>query len=496
MIKIVNSKIDCEQLLDSVQSELCGAAVLFVGTTRKFTDGRETVTLAYECYREMALKKMEQLRSLAMERWPIEKCAIVHRVGLVELKQASIAVAVSSPHRKDSFEAANWLVDTLKKEVPIWKQERWADGSTEWVHPNDANLNLDNSPNSAHFHPITDGVPTMMTQGGPDRRPLLDRFGRIHQSLRLSVTDRCNIRCFYCMPESVKFLPRTNLLSFEEIHQVVGLMASLGVQQVRITGGEPLVRSELWKLIELIRSIPEINDIGLTTNGILLANQAERLRKSGLDRLNISLDTVDEERFRKITRRTGLHQVLEGIRAAQDCGFDRIRINAVSIKGMTEAEIEPLANFCRESKLELRFIEFMPLDGDEAWENQQVLSGQRVREIIEATVGVLHPVERTDPSQPAIDYAYDDGLRVGFINSVTEPFCSTCNRLRLTAEGRIRNCLFANDEWDLREPIRAGADDAQLEELIRKCVAAKRLGHGSDSGIFVRPQRAMYQIGG
>jgi cyclic pyranopterin phosphate synthase len=327
--------------------------------------------------------------------------------------------------------------------------------------------------------------------------PIVDTFGRVHTSLRVGVTDRCNIRCFYCMPEVVKFLPQRDVLSFEEIERMVRILASLGINRVRITGGEPLVRAEIWKLIAMIRGIEGIRDIALTTNGLLLAEQAEQLKSAGLDRLNVSLDTVDPLVFERITRRKGLEKVLSGIATAQQAGFENIRLNAVSIAGISETEIVPLAKFARDQNLELRFIEFMPLDADEAWQTGQVLSGDDVKQLISAEVGSLIPCERSDSSQPAVDFRYSDGIgSIGFINSVTEPFCSACDRMRITAEGKFRNCLFSSVEWDLRAALRSGADGAEIERLIRDCVTAKKLGHGSNDGEFLRPAKAMYQIGG
>ena len=327
--------------------------------------------------------------------------------------------------------------------------------------------------------------------------PIIDRFGRVHNSLRIGVTDRCNIRCFYCMPESVQFLPRADLLSFEEIERLVIILAQNGVDRIRITGGEPLVRSELWRLIEMLKAVPGINEIALTTNGLLLAQQAQQLKSAGLDRLNVSLDSIDPKVFEQITRRKGLDKVLEGIEAAQATGLNNIRINAVSISGITESEIVPLAEFARQKNLELRFIEFMPLDGDQAWETGQVLSGAAVKSLIESNIGAMVPVERDNPSQPAVDFTYQDhDARVGFINSVTEPFCSDCNRMRVTAEGKFRNCLFSSSEWDIRNLLRSGASDAEIESAIRECIGAKKAGHGTDDGKFLRPEKAMYQIGG
>ncbi len=327
--------------------------------------------------------------------------------------------------------------------------------------------------------------------------PLVDSFGRVHTNLRISVTDRCNIRCFYCMPnENVRFMPRDDILTFEEIARFVRVVAQMGVNKLRLTGGEPLVRAELPELIRQLGSVPRIEDIALTTNGILLAEQAQALRDSGLNRLNISLDTLDENTFRRISRREGLHRVLEGIHAAQRVGF-KIRLNAIAIAGITEYEVVPLGQFARQHDLELRFIEFMPLDAENHWQSDQVLSGDEIRNILEDAFGPLVPVERPDPSQPAVDFAFVDGIgRIGFINPITQPFCSDCNRLRITAEGKVRNCLFSAVEWDARAIMRSGGSDEELAELVRDCVLAKKPGHGIDSPDFVKPERAMYQIGG
>jgi cyclic pyranopterin phosphate synthase len=327
---------------------------------------------------------------------------------------------------------------------------------------------------------------------------LVDSFGRRHNNLRISVTDRCNIRCFYCMPEeNVRFRPRHELLTFEEILRFARVAAGLGIDRLRLTGGEPLVRHELPALVKLLAEIPGIRDIALTTNGILLAEQASALRAAGLHRLNVSLDTLSETTFERIARRAGLQRVLDGIFAAQRAGFDRIRLNTVSIRGITENEIISLARFARKHGLELRFIEYMPLDADHQWDHTQVLGGDEVRQMIDREVGAIEPLPVVDPSQPATDFRYvDGGGRVGFINPVTQPFCGDCNRLRLTAEGQVRNCLFSTIEWDARAILRGEGSDEDLAALIQSCVAAKKAGHGIDTPEFMRPERAMYQIGG
>jgi cyclic pyranopterin phosphate synthase len=326
---------------------------------------------------------------------------------------------------------------------------------------------------------------------------LVDGFGRVHTDLRVSVTDRCNLRCTYCMPLEATFRPAVEHLTVAEIIRVVAVAAGLGVRSVRLTGGEPLLRSDLAPLVARLTALPGIDEVALTTNGLLLAEQAATLRGAGLSRLNVSLDSLRPDVFERIARRSGLDRVLAGLAAAKAAGFTAIRINAVSIRGLTEAEVVPLADFCRREGFELRFIEFMPLDAEAAWSREQVLSGADVRAILVRAVGPLLPVGGTDPGQPATDYAWaDGGGRVGFIDPVSAPFCDRCDRLRLTADGQFRNCLFSLAEWDARAVLRGGGSDEAIAGLLRECVAAKRAAHGIDTPAFARPARSMYQIGG
>jgi cyclic pyranopterin phosphate synthase len=325
---------------------------------------------------------------------------------------------------------------------------------------------------------------------------LVDTFGRRHTDLRISVTDRCNLRCTYCMPAEAIFRPREELLAYEEIARVAAVAAGLGVRTTRLTGGEPLLRRDLAALVRLLVAVPGIDEVALTTNGLLLAEQADDLAAAGLGRLNVSLDSLREDVFERIARRRGLDRVLAGLAAARRAGFAEIRINAVSIRGLTEDEIVPLARFCRREGFHLRFIEFMPLDAEEAWDRSRVLSGADVRAILEREIGPLVADAAGDPGQPAVDYRWEDGGRVGFINPVTSPFCDRCDRLRLTADGQFRNCLFSTTEWDVKSLLRGGGSDAEIAALLRQCVAAKKAAHGIDTPAFARPARAMYQIGG
>ncbi len=326
--------------------------------------------------------------------------------------------------------------------------------------------------------------------------PLVDTFGRVHNNLRISVTDRCNLRCVYCMPEDVTFLDKSALLSFEEMAAFVRAVAPLGIDKVRLTGGEPLLRRDLHKLVRLIVGIPGIRDVGLTTNGLLLAQQADALFAAGLRRLNVSLDTLDEGRFRELARRDGLDLVLGGLEAAKRAGFTRIKLNAVAIRGFIEHDAVPLARYCREHGFELRFIEYMPIGAD-AWEREKVFFAHELLDLLEREVAPLAPAADYDPSAPAMDFEYADGGRVGIIASVSRPFCRSCNRLRLTADGKLRNCLFALDETDVKGLLRADTlDEAKLAEAVRASVRAKWEGHEINTARFVKPLRTMHRIGG
>ena len=325
---------------------------------------------------------------------------------------------------------------------------------------------------------------------------LTDSFGRTHNNLRISVTDRCNLRCTYCMPEEVVFMDRRELLTFEEIAHFVRVAAPLGIDKIRLTGGEPLMRRDLPRLVRLLADVPGIKDVGLTTNGLLLAGQAQALYDAGLRRINISLDTLDPGRFREVSRRDGLEQVLAGIDAARRAGFQPIKINAVSIRGLTDPDVAPLARFARAQNLEMRFIEYMPI-GAEAWERSKVYFAHEILETIEREVAPLVPADDYDPRAPAMDFRYTDGGgRVGIIASVSRPFCMSCNRLRLTSDGKLRNCLFALDEADVKPLLRDRPDDERLAEVIRQNVRDKWEGHEINTAKFVKPPRTMHAIGG
>jgi cyclic pyranopterin phosphate synthase len=327
--------------------------------------------------------------------------------------------------------------------------------------------------------------------------PLVDGFGRIGDDLRVSVTDRCNFRCVYCMPaEGLRWLPRDEVLSFEEILRLVRLFAALGVRTVRLTGGEPLVRADLPDLVGMIAgALPEV-DLSMTTNGHRLAELAEPLARAGLRRVNVSLDSLHPERFHRITRRDALPRVLNGLDAADAAGLHPVKLNAVMVRGVNDDEAVAFADLAKARGWHVRFIEYMPLDAGHEWTREQVVPAAELL----ARIAAVHPMRRADEHgpEPAVRWLFADGApgSVGFIASVSEPFCGSCNRLRLTADGHFRTCLFALDEVDLRGPLRAGASDAELEALIRAAVARKWAGHRINEADFVRPEKSMSQIGG
>jgi cyclic pyranopterin phosphate synthase len=326
---------------------------------------------------------------------------------------------------------------------------------------------------------------------------LRDAHGRAITDLRVSVTDRCNFRCRYCMPaEGMRWLDREQLLSFEEITRLVSVLAGLGVTDVRLTGGEPLARREFPRLVSMLRPIEGIRDLSVTTNGYLLERDAAALVDAGIDRINVSIDSLARDRFHEITRRDALPQVLRGLEAI--AAYERVRpikINAVAMRDFTEGEALAFAELARSTDYHVRFIEFMPLDGDRAWSPDQVLTGEELRALIDA----IHPLEPLprEPHATARVYRFSDGQgEIGFINPVSEPFCADCNRIRMTAEGELRTCLFSMRETDLREPLRAGATDAELEGIIRDAVWRKELKHRVNEPGFVPPARTMSAIGG
>ena len=329
------------------------------------------------------------------------------------------------------------------------------------------------------------------------RDQLVDGHGRRISDLRVSVTDRCNFRCQYCMPaDGLPWLEREAVLRFEEIERLVRIFASMGVTDLRLTGGEPLVRRDVPQLVAMLPRVAGLRDVSLTTNGYLLERDAAALVDAGINRVNVSLDTLEKDRFFQMTRRDSLPQVLRGLEAlARHPEVHPIKVNAVALRGFTEQEAVPFAEFARSTAFQVRFIEFMPLDADRNWSPDQVLTGEELRAIIDA----VHPLEELprEPSATARVFRFLDGTgEIGFINPVSEPFCSDCNRVRLTADGKLRTCLFSVGETDLREPLRTGASDDDVAELIRNAVWRKELKHHVGEKGFRQPPRTMSAIGG
>ena len=329
----------------------------------------------------------------------------------------------------------------------------------------------------------------------PTAGPLVDTLGRVADDLRVSVTDRCNFRCTYCMPaEGLVWLPKPEILTFEEITRLVGVFTGLGVRSLKLTGGEPTVRADLPVLVRMLREANPDVDMSLTTNGLLLDRMAQTLADAGLTRVTVSCDSLLRHRFAEMTRRDALERVLSGLEAAEAARLTPIKLNVVVIGGTNDDEALEFARFARRTGYEVRFIEYMPLDADHAWERAKVVPSARLLQRIDAE----HPLAPDHGPEPATTYRFADGApgAVGVIPSVTEPFCDTCNRLRLTADGQFRSCLFSLDETDLRDPMRAGATDQELESLIREGTWRKWEGHRINHPDFVRPARSMSMIGG
>ena len=336
---------------------------------------------------------------------------------------------------------------------------------------------------------------------GPVAGVLVDSFGRRIEDMRVSITDRCNFRCVYCMPEEgLQWLKRDTLLSFEEITRLSQIAVQLGIKELRLTGGEPTLRPGLPNLIRMLKeSMPELEGLSLTTNGFLLKGLARDLAEAGLSRINVSVDTLNHEKFHQITRRNALQQVLDGLEELEKYpSIAPIKLNAVAMRSFTEEEVVEFARLARRKPYVVRFIEFMPLDADGNWRREQVLTGEELRAIIERDFMPLQPLPARDPSSTSTRWTFEDGIgEIGFINPVSQPFCATCNRIRLTADGQIRTCLFSVEEWDLRGPLRQGASDQELADVFLNAVRHKELKHKINEGeAFQRASRSMSQIGG
>jgi cyclic pyranopterin phosphate synthase len=326
---------------------------------------------------------------------------------------------------------------------------------------------------------------------------LTDGHGRAIGDVRISVTDRCNFRCQYCMPaEGLPWLDRSEILTFEEITRLVGILAAMGVRDVRLTGGEPLVRRELPRLAAMLSLVEGVRDLAMTTNGFLLERDATALVRAGVQRFNVSVDSLQRDRFYALTRRDALPQVLRGLQALErHPQAHPIKVNAVALRGFTEDEVPAFVELARRTPYEIRFIEFMPLDADHGWSQEQVLTGAELHAMIDQ----IHPLEPEprEPSATARVYRFADGHgRIGFINPVSEPFCGDCNRIRITADGQLRTCLFSLRETDVRGLLRDGADDDELASALRDAIWRKELKHHIGDPGFVQPARTMSAIGG
>lgn len=326
---------------------------------------------------------------------------------------------------------------------------------------------------------------------------LTDCFNRKITSLRISVTDRCNFRCIYCMPsEGVEFLERSEILRFEEIKKLSQIAVRLGINKIRLTGGEPLVRNDISKLVKELSALEGLDDLGLTTNGFRLSELAEELYTAGLRRINVSLDSLNPQKYARITRRDALDKVLEGLDVAKKCGFSPIKINVVAMRGFTEGEILSFARLARRESFRVRFIEFMPVDADSNWKKLKIIQGSEIFNRIHA-VYPLEPASDFSKSSTAKRYRFKDSSgEIGIIASVSEPFCQNCSRIRITADGKLRTCLFSTSETDLRKPLRSGASDQQIAQTVIKAVKNKEPGHKINDATFTKPDRNMSMIGG
>jgi len=337
----------------------------------------------------------------------------------------------------------------------------------------------------------------MTTTPETSRPKLIDGMGRTIVNLRISVTDRCNFRCTYCMPaDNVEFMDRSNLLSFEEIQRVAQIVSRMGINRLRLTGGEPLMRKNLPVLIKMLSEVDGIDDIAMTTNAYFLKDQAQSLKDAGLKRLNVSLDALDPQKFRDVNRRDCLQSVLDGLDTARKVGFKSIKINAVAVRNFSETEIMSLIEMGRSDGFEIRFIEFMPLDSDKVWERDKVLFGHEIVNMIKENYELV-PIDNSLEIGPASEYNFADGKgKIGIITAVSNPFCDHCNRIRMTADGKLRTCLFSTEETNLKELIRSGATDKTIIETLKQAVLVKEPGHKINLDDFERPTRAMHAIGG
>ncbi len=480
---LTRDPINLDQLIASVSGPAHGGVASFLGVVRNHQDGRAVARLAYTAYEPMADAESARIVAEAEARWPV-RVALRHRLGDLAIGDTAVAVAAAGGHRAESFEACRYVIEELKRRVPIWKQEFYQDGSVTWVGAGELQ------------RPAAPGaVSVSAPAAGPLPERSSDRFGRPLASLRISVTDRCNMRCRYCMPEEeYVWLPRASILSFEELDRLAGIFAGLGVDKLRLTGGEPLLRHDLPSLVRMLAGKPGITDLALTTNGILLGDQAAALRSAGLTRLTVSLDTLRPERMEQFARSSRHGEVLAGLRAAAGAGFRGTKLNAVIIRGYNDDELEDLLEFGRREGLEVRFIEYMDVGGANQWSADEVVSRREMLERLARRYGPIEPLAENAASRaPADRFRLTDGTVFGVIASTTEPFCRTCDRGRLTADGHFFLCLYAGTGLDLRQPLRDGASDAEIAGLIRQGWEA-RTDRGAEERAGVAERGALYQL--
>ena len=460
---IVREPIDPAHVLTLIGADQDGASLLFLGVVRDHNDGRSVGGVRYDTYEEMAAEVLSDIVDEAARSAGTDRVAVVHRIGELEVGEVSVAIAVSSPHRAEAYDASRYIIEEIKKRLPVWKK-----GALQ-----------------RRCRSVGRGPDPRCGSGTPGGRIMIDQFGRRVEYLRISVTDKCNLRCVYCMPlEGLDWLKRESLLSYEEVASVVRTMAGMGLKNVRISGGEPLIRKDLSDLVRLVAEVSGIEDISLSTNAVLLADQAQDLHDAGISRVNVSLDSLQEERVEAIARRPGCFEgIMRGLEAAEAVGFDPIKINVVLIGGQNDDEIEDFALITRDRPWHVRFIELMPtgsnldLSADNFVSCQEALA--RIRRM-----GSIEPVDGPAGNGPATYFRFPRAAgTVGVITPMSHNYCDRCNRMRLTADGQLRPCLFGSIQTNLRDPLRAGADLVPLiEETLHIKPERHYLIQGSDEG--------------
>ena len=456
-----------------MQSPERGGIASFLGVVRAHHQGRAVLRLDYSAYHEMAEAECARVVAEAETRWPV-KVALQHRIGTLEVGEVAVVVVAAGAHRDEAFAACRHVIEELKRRVPIWKREHFADGQVDWVGA------------------ARPGAGAGMSNGTAN--PPADRLGRPMGSLRLSVTDRCNMRCRYCMPEEeYRWLPRASILSFEELARLTAVFATLGAGKVRLTGGEPLLRHDLPELVRKLAAVDGVRDLALTTNGILLGARAAELRAAGLGRVTVSLDTLRPERMAEFARSDRHADVLSGSRGG---GLGGLRLGQAQLGRHPRLQRRRDPRRCSRSRgaqgVELRYIEYMDVGGATRWSRDQVVSQRDILAVIEAAHGPAEPLPAR-AAAPAERFRLADGTVFGVIASTTAPFCRDCDRSRLTADGTWYLCLYATDGINLRDVMRGGATDAELTALIRDRWG-RRTDRGAEQRLAVPERGVLYQV--